>query len=163
MLQDSWFATNKKNSMKHTRTHTRTSIKQQQRMFYATFNDILRIEILNIIHTALSGLLVIHVQIQNIIKTTKYAINTRFGPKEKEILRMYTRRKTETHQYGSKCFPIFSDLDKRIFQRFHLYSSTAQSSNSLYPKIHLIRSKWESEISLEIWEGPKSNVTNVVI
>ena len=34
-----------------------------------------------------------------------------------------------------------------MFQLFHLYISIAQSSTSLCPKIHLIRSKFESVIA----------------
>ena len=64
--------------------------------------------------------------------------------------------KKETHTV------FFSDLDE-IIQLFYLYSSVAQSSISYNPKIHLIRSKWEWVISLEIKEESKSNVTNVVI
>ena len=54
-------------------------------------------------------------------------------------------------------FFSFLELDQ-IFRLLHLYSSVAQSSTSICPKIHLIRSKLESVISLE-----KSNVTNVSI
>ena len=68
---------------------------------------------------------------------------------------LYTRQKGK-HTVG---FFLFSELDE-IFQIFH---SITQSSTSLCPKLHLIRSEFESGFTLEIREGSKSNVTNVSI
>ena len=57
-----------------------------------------------------------------------------------------------------KVSSIFSQLGQ-IFQLFRLYSSVTQSST----KIHLIQSKSESEICLEIREGSKPNVAHVSV
>ena len=67
------------------------------------------------------------------------------------------KKKKKRNAYSR--FFHFSERDK-IFQLFRLYRSVAQSSPSLCPKMHLIWSRTESVISLEVTEGSKSNVTN---
>ena len=65
--------------------------------------------------------------------------------------KVYPIKKRIQHTLGFFCF---SEIDK-IFWLFHLYSSVFQSSINVTPKIHFIRSKSESIISLEVRKGSK--------
>ena len=77
--------------------------------------------------------------------------------KDRQLSGIYKPDEKDTHTVG---FFYFSEL---LFQLFYLYSSIAKSSTSSFPKIHLIWSKSESVISLEIREGSKSIVKNVSV
>ena len=80
-----------------------------------------------------------------------------------KILHTHTKKKKKKkggNAYNK--FFCFSELDK-IFQLFHLYGFVARSFTKLFPKNHLIPSKSETVISLEMREGSKWNVTNVSV